>query len=64
MNSAVIFFTNTLQVQFLLTEETKMSAEEKKEMKAIQDERRRIAKEGKKDGEAAGSDASQVPQSA
>jgi len=32
-NSAVIFFVNTLQVNFLLTEESKMSSEERKEFK-------------------------------
>ena len=33
-NSAVIFFTQTMQVNFLLTEESKMTAEEKQQMKA------------------------------
>ena len=32
-NSAAIFFVNTLQVNNLLTEETKMSAAEKQELR-------------------------------
>ena len=33
-NSAVIFFTNTLQVNQLLTEENRMTAEERQKMRA------------------------------
>ena len=40
LNSAVIFFTNTLQVEALLTPDNMLSPEEKKQMKQKQIERR------------------------
>lgn len=48
-NSAVIFFINTLQVNFLLTEETKMSEEERNQFKAQMLQRREANKKSREE---------------
>ena len=44
-DSAVIFLTNTLQLDALLTEESKMNPEQKEEWRAKMEERRKQFKE-------------------